>query len=101
MLDIDVDLETMRQGASELDVVADNVKVCVGAANSALSSNAFGLLCSPVLLPGYEIFRSLAVQMMNETASMQSSIAQSLRQSADDFEQTDQLVARSFESVEV
>lgn len=101
MLDIDVDLETMRQGASELDVVADNVKACVGAANSALSPNAFGLLCSPVLLPGYEIFRSIAVQMMNETAAMQSRIAQSLRQSADDFEQTDQLVARSFESVEV
>lgn len=100
-MNIDISTGEMRSGAQSLRVTADNIRACAQAADAALSSNAFGLLCSPLLLPMYGIFEQGTQMWMQQIAKTQDKLCEGVEHSADSLDQTDDALGRTFDRVPV
>lgn len=100
VLDIDVSPDLIRQGADEVDQVAQVVGTAHGAAQQALPDGAFGLMCTPFLKPAYDMVKFIADDVIETAAWREENIADSLRSMADRIEDTDEEVARRFNRLE-
>lgn len=65
MSGLQINGDVWEQATINVLVVADNVGVAASAARSALSFNAFGVLCSPLLVPIYSNVESAALSMLS------------------------------------
>ncbi|MBB6334979.1 type VII secretion target [Schaalia hyovaginalis] len=101
MTDIDISTDILRTAAYQADSAASQINTARIAAGQALADNAFGLMCSPLLLPLYAPFAAAADAMMSSAASAVSSAAANLRETADDFEDHDDQLVHAFHSVEL
>lgn len=87
---INIDPGTLRTAAGQADEVASLVTAAKQASGAALSDNAFGLICSPLMLPPYLLVQAAADLMMASASKAVSTSAQNLIDAAARFELTDE-----------
>ncbi len=100
VVDIDVSLSGIRAGAQQISSIADDVSLASDASIQALSPSAFGLLCSPLLLPPYLGVGGAAMGMITSAAERERRIAEDLREMATEYEEADNSIGRTFNTME-
>ena len=76
---IDLDTAQLRAAGREARAVADRVDAARQASGAALPGNAFGLMCSPLLLPAYRLashfsaMRRIEASLVGSTATAATS----------------------------
>ena len=87
-----------RAGAG-LFQVADNVGVAARAGGEALPDNAFGLMCTPFLLPAYSVVETVAETMMVSAQAALERVGRDLRAVGQGFGDVDEQVGASFDQL--
>lgn len=98
--DIELNTDALVSGARVLRDVASDVEACADAAGLALSGNAFGILCSPLLAGPYSVFAGLTTGVIQESAALQQRLADALHESARYCEFVEDEVVRSMREIE-
>jgi hypothetical protein len=86
-----VDTSVLRSGAHKAEVVCDMVGTARQAAADALAPGAFGWLCSPLLLPVYQVAKTAADLAMAAAGSGVERSAGNLRTVATDLDTAEEL----------
>jgi hypothetical protein len=89
--EIRVDTTVLRNGANDAEAVSDAIGMALDASAAALAPNAFGLLCSPLLLPAYTIIQSAADLTMGAAADGIRRSAANLRVVANGLDEAEDL----------
>jgi uncharacterized protein YukE len=99
MIDIDVSPEAIRKHADEVDTFMQDISAAVSQGTQLTDLRAFGLIgesWAGVL----ELWTSTATDLVNQSAWAGHSVAQSLRDSAADYEKSDQEHADQFAQIQ-
>ena len=88
----------MRRGAGDALRVADSAGSAgsagsVGAAVGGLPADAFGLMCSPLLVPAYALLGGAVGAAMTAAGARTQGAALALREAADLMDETDSGIA--------
>lgn len=86
---IDINLDSIRRGSSQLRIIANNLESCSTALDAALEWDTFGLMCSGMLLPAYTVCEWSTRYLIDEAVACQDRLCEGLDASADSFEQCD------------
>ncbi len=84
--DIQFTTAELRTAAGQAIGMADQVGLARAASAAALPANAFGLICSPLFLPAYQLVQTAADAMMGSAAAGISRAAKGLSGTADAFD---------------
>ena len=95
----DLDTAQLRAAGREARAVADRVDAARQASGAALPGNAFGLMCSPLLLPAYTVVQSVADALLAAAGSALERGAADLDLVAADFDAVDARQASGFDQV--
>ena len=96
---IDLDTAQLRAAGREARAVADRVDAARQPPGAALPGNAFGLMCSPLLLPAYTVVQSVADALLAAAGSALERGAAGLDLVAADFDAVDARQASGFDQV--
>ena len=89
MADLEVSPEVWRTHASHVDQVKDGLGEVTSASQAAMAGLPFGVLCSPLFLPPYEIAKTGFDSGVSTVSERIGTGASSVRQVASSFETTD------------
>jgi len=90
-----VDTAGLRQAARAIDCAADDVGNAGKAADAGLPARSFGVLCMPLLAPGYAGAQWGFDALAGALESALGRVAAGARQAADAFDETEQGIAQS------
>ena len=93
MADLEVSPEVWRTHASHVDQVKDGLGKASSASQAAMAGLPFGLLCTPLFPPPYEVAKIAFDQGLSSTSKQIGTGASTLRQVASNFETNDADVA--------
>ena len=93
MADLEVSPEVWRTHASHVDQVKDGLGKASSASQAATAGLPFGLRCTPLFPPPYEVAKIAFDQGLSSTSKQIGTGASTLRQVASNFETTDADVA--------
>ena len=96
---IDLSTADLRAGAREAGAVADAVGVARQASGAALPGDAFGILCSGLFLPAYQLVQTAADALMDSAMGALERSAANLRDVADSFDDQDATAQASFDTL--
>lgn len=89
-MDVTVTAADIRSHARSIRALADRIGPARQAAGQALPSPmAFGLLCSPILQPAYQVVAGLAEQVMASAEAQLDVTAQALTSTAQSYDDVD------------
>ena len=89
MADLEVSPEVWRTHASHVDQIKDGLGEVTSASQAAMAGLPFGVLCSPLFLPPYEIAKTGFDSGVSTVSERIGTGASSVRQVASSFETTD------------
>ncbi len=93
MSTIDLTPEHLTRAASDASSAAGEIRTAQQAGDAALADNAFGLMCTPFMLPAYLMVQTAADLLMGSAADSLDRAAGELRVSAAQFQLADSSVA--------
>ncbi|MDR1710491.1 MAG: hypothetical protein LBR58_01305 [Propionibacteriaceae bacterium] len=99
MTDIHVEPELWRDAATSLDWAATDIQTAKDAAVLALEPNAFGLMCSPLLLPIYSLVELAAVACMSQSQQALRNTASNIRTAVSTLETNDTSTGYNFDGL--
>jgi len=82
MSDLVFDPAAWAQAAAGADWAADGVDTAAQAVGQALPTGAFGLMCSPLFLPPYELVAGIEGSVLSSAANAVRAAAANLRTAA-------------------
>lgn len=96
-----VHTDEMRAHAKNVEAVAQQLKVAVDAAHTvSMPSDAYGILCSPLLVPLISALESVGVTTLDTGAAATGATATGIRAMADGYDAVDQAVHDALNEVE-
>ena len=91
--DIDLDTDVVLRAGTEALRVADRVQVAVAAVGASLPSDAFGLLCTPLMLPAYNLASWMVEPAMSAAGNRARRAGEALRKGVNDLMDADTAIA--------
>ncbi len=99
MFDLSVAPDAWRSARTNVDAAASTVDTARDAGSQALPDGAFGLMCSPLLLPAYSMVAGVAEQLLSSVANGLRETETNLGLAVANFENTEQEVADTFKQL--
>jgi uncharacterized protein YukE len=98
MSDIDVSPEAIRKHADEVDQFIAQISQAVSQGTDLIDLRAFGII-GETWAGLLQLWTSTATSLVNQSAAAGHSVAQSLRDNANDYERSDQQHAGNFKQL--